>query len=363
MRKQKIHLMSTIIIVCMLLTNACYENNEHVRYVDLDMSFWSIDLGTENSLIVQPKLYEDSVYIQTETYISSYDINTGNRNWKTHFSLENQEISSWNNPNSILVNDNNVFVDSKRKKVYVFDKQTGEMKWVEKYPDLAREINDMMLYQNMLIISRHNSFLAAYNDLSGDFLWGNSVPSRTEAKLFPYKEYIILATLDSLVFYDINNGVKETYNLNGSVDGYSLEQSNLFVVYDEGECTFSSLNIDVMENNWCTSIPFDFSLNNMNIVYDNSTVYFFGNHLYALNKDTGEVLWEEKSERIINKLYIVGEYLYIIESGFISKLDKTTGEKLGSIKTKNYEWQPIIINDTIIVFEDSKIISYENPLE
>jgi len=363
-------------LIILVLGGASYSlhTSDSLSISTFSKTAWTIKFNENEPLVSQPKIHDDNLYVQTENEIWVYSLSTGELVWKSQLPLEEANLGS-SSPPPILIDQSRIVVQSQRNMISVFNKETGDIIWNTNNPSSPDWfVRDMILHDDRVVVSRNNWNISSYDVANGNLLWSDAVPSRTELRLFPFEEKIILGTSESLVLYSTNSGqMLESNKLNGFVDAYSLDNDHLYIVFDSGDCIFSSLNLRSMKNDWCMTPAYDFLLNNMEVIYDNENLYFFGNKMYGINKMTGITLWEAKPQDVFKYPVIIGGVIYVMDNHYLYKINKNSGlkiqkieltnEQAGKIITLTPKWAPIITSDLIVIFHNKGITAYFNSIK
>lgn len=366
MKKHNLLIVLVLLIIVALLAYYNAPVTDSLPTISLNNVIWKVRFSENELLVSQPQINDGNLYVQTKTEISVYSISTGKIVWKSKIPLEESLFGS-TKPIPILINHSRVIVQSQRTMVSSFDKETGILVWNKNDPSTIPFIKDMSLQGGKVIVSSYGSNISAYNTIDGKILWLNGdVPSRTELNLFSFDKKIILGSLNTLVSYNTENGQKiKSYELNGNVDSYSLDRDHLYMIFDDGECVFASFSLKSMKNDWCVTISYNFLLNNMDIVYDNENLYFFGTKMYGVNKKTGNILWELEPLDFFKNPVLIGDFIYVTDSDYLYKINKNTGSKVAKVLTNasKFTWAPITTPDLILVLYKTGVIAYRNPFK
>jgi outer membrane protein assembly factor BamB len=337
----------------------------------LDEITWTANYENHGNIVNQPILFDETIYIQTESEVLAYNAFTGEVIWESDIPLGDPDTQAWS-PIPMEIDQTRVVVQSQRNTLVAFDRENGSLLWEWKNSRTKSYIfiSDVSFYDNMLLISSHNSDISAINISDETLIWrNNNVPSRTKLNLFPLDGKIFLASTRDIIVFDPNNGqIVQSYSLDGFADSYSIDNDNLYITYDSGDCTFVSFSLRLMQNDWCVNVEFDFLLNNIESVYDSSNVYFFGNRMFAIDKNTGTLLWETASESFFKNPVILSDFIYVSDGRYLYKINSLNGMKTLKIaiplyaenNTTGLNWKPIVTPDLIITFSNSEITAYKN---
>lgn len=346
----------------------------------VDEMVW--DYNYLDTIIAQPQIFMDDLVVQTETSVFAQNIHTGKLRWKSSLPIVNSmEVPS--NPVPISINQGRIAFQTQSDVVAVFDLGTGKFLWnsvsIPVLPDSLSEtsdfVRDMEIYDDLVLVTTHNSRITAYEITTGKVVWSNLVPDRTNLVLMPENDKVYLGTIDSIITYSLVDGkIISEKPLSGSVWDYFHEDGFVYIAFMNGDCSFGVIRLETMEYEWCVNNSTIQHLNgNIDIVADDDHVYFAGDKLVSLSKRTGRIEWSTDGQYSFGNSINQNNFLYVVDSVYISKISKLDGKEIAKIRISEdsllfyslieLSHEPLIHDNLIFFFKNKSVIVYVNPVE
>ncbi|MBX3039055.1 MAG: PQQ-binding-like beta-propeller repeat protein [Anaerolineales bacterium] len=334
-------------------------------------SSWIKEFVGNNKILSQPIYYNGNLFIQTSSAIYSLDAISGNLLWETKIPpFQSSDIFYDSLP--MRINDTFLIVLLEANTIAAFNSKNGDLLWVSNeipfvpnaYSDKSISIYDLEIQNDLVFVSRWNNTLAAYNIVSGSLVWNKVIPPRTTLDIIPYREKVLLNTLDTLYFYNNKDGT-EVGNLShyGDTQGNLLEDDTLYIAFDNGKCSVAALNLETRTYKWCIS-PFEnyYFSHPVLFISDGDYVYIYTHEkIIAISKE-GIINWAIKPSTQIERVYINNSSLYAVNAYMINSIRIENGveKEILIIEEQNSKWLPIIEENLMFIFEINKIYAYKN---
>ncbi len=317
----------TILILVLLCSISLFIGSSTLRAKNQrEKAVWQADIGS--TIISPPVVSYPYLFVQTTKNIVALDFDTGDELWKTNWPRD--PIVSINTANEVplILEGNMLIAQRENSPVGVFSADTGELIWQQQsVPESSAYV--INVHEGDIYIARYNSNLRSVNLANGVENWYATVPSRKIPQNIFHKDNLVyLFTGTSLSIFNQANGIEiiDKDRIQGVVGGQAEDKDVFYLAYIQGECSFTSLEISNLSENWCVSAKKASPLSRVNaVVVHGEVVYVSGSKLVALSKQTGEVLWSISGDTFSTP-YFYQEKLYVQGKTQIFEIDQKTGK-------------------------------------
>jgi outer membrane protein assembly factor BamB len=362
-----------VVILAFALLTSCFHNPANHPEEEIRLhQIWSFEHEIRGD--APPAVYKDKLFMSAGLFVYAINEETGEEIWRSQFD-EDLELQG----SIFLINGNQVVV-AHIDKIRAWDTETGNLMWEFEYTEELKT----------RLIGRHISFRDQYGFISRGSRFFILNKSGTVENVIPLdKNYGVqgLAYYEGSIFAGQTNTIHGALTLGritavdattgDSLWAYDTEYSgftyaapvvNNGVVYagaagNSDKDVFVALDAETGEVKWenAREDPLnwthDFTIGPKHVFTAGS------GKIYALNKSTGEVVWEYgwESSSFVNPVYL-GGYIYHSNHGNIFILDAETGklvhEEYGP-EGGGYVWHLSVSEDKLFVQSSFKLVAYQ----
>ena len=234
-----------------------------------------------------------------------------------------------------LTKDSLLLFDAK-KKASVLNIHTGQVEM--EIPKQSSAYNGYMkpafLHDSIIYIKTNKNELSAYEIFSGKKLWSFISENAIANQPVTFKNEIICC--DKTTVYGLNKDTGEPIwkkNLGERItSGINLYDNMAFLwVSDQG---LIALNVQIHDIFWKYENN-GISHGNYNLLTQGDTIFFSNEHIYAINKNNGKLIWQSDEDCAIGSNYIASTMHFILyyegcsegEVDFVCAVNKNMGKK------------------------------------
>jgi outer membrane protein assembly factor BamB len=310
--------------------------------IPLQISKLKWKVQTNERVYADPVIKDGVVYIGSlDGNLYAIDINSGEVKWK--YKTSGKVV------NEPEVSDDVIYLGGDYNRFHFIRKDNGWEKFILELPGGATSA----LRQNGILYfgvhSGMNNGLWAVNEISGEVIWKQGTKYGVSERPWMYNEFLVF-TDDSRCLYFVNplTGVIEaSYPGIGGENAVIVGNS---VITVERESVIST-DLQTRQRNWTFETG---DLIGRGLTLFDGLIYFGGysKYLYALNPETGLLVWKFRTEGTVYSNPIIrGDHLIISScDNRIYMLDRKSGEEVWRYKSEGDIYSKPAISNGIVVF-------------
>lgn len=310
--------------------------------------------GTPFQVSSSPTVVDGTVYgMDRDGWFFAIDVDSGEDVWVKEIEESGRGLSG-----SPHVVDGFVYVATEEAGMICFDAETGDREWSFE-PDATFQFHTPTVVDGTVYVSSSEEIIFAVDADTGDEDWRIETHGHLNSEL-TIDDGIIYTEIDEdLVGYSTDDGeeivrVETEYELDGPVT----------VVDGVAYCTTTEgiAALDHDEVLWMTELPGRGGAQMPTVV--GNTVYMLGGtwvdistyHLFALDVDDGEILWEEGvGQESLQEMTIADGTIYFPDTeGYINAYDSESGDELWRFEVGEniYDSNPIVVDGMLFIGTD-----------
>lgn len=293
----------------------------------------------------------------------------GNEVWKRQFMQEpyrdgRDRVERFDAP--IAVFDSTVIVSAMRGLVYALDAETGETRWMY---DIGGAVlgtanyhpgTDAVGDERLFLIEQSDGVLHAIDLASGENLWVTEGVERCDGSPSVKGDAIIYGSCASaLHVFNANDGalVKEiAFDEESQVaGGASIVGDSAYVGTHSGRLFRAGLNAG--EVLWYNEDSYDEIFETPAVTEDYVVFSSYDGSIYALEPDSGELIWKHETDGIPTSPVIAADRIVITTDGVLLLLDLATGDELWSYEISDEASSPAMVGEIVVVGSDDGTVT------
>ncbi|MFP6583344.1 MAG: PQQ-binding-like beta-propeller repeat protein [Candidatus Hydrogenedentota bacterium] len=327
------------------------------------------------SVYYAPVSTDDGIFFNTSKGgVFALDF-SGNELWSDHYFQEpyhdgRPRVERFDAPISAF--ESTVLMGAMRGLVYALDAATGEQKWIYDIggPVLGtanfHDPTDAPGDERIFIIEQGEGVLHSIALATGEGVWKTPGVERCDGSPSIKGNAIIYGSCAAaLHVFSAKDGslVKDIlFDEDSQVaGGAAIVGDSAYVGTHSGRLFHASLNAG--EVIWVNEDSLDEIFETPAVNRDYVVFSSYDGSVYALNRDTGKLIWSFETDGTPTSPVIAGDKVVITTDGILVLLRLATGEEIWSIEISDETSSPAIINGMIVVGSDDGTVSaYGNPI-
>ena len=327
----------------------------------------------DDHILAMPILFDNQLLFRTADKIYSISALDGSLNWEIDSRASFTTISVNLLGTPLVANSKFLLAEEQDNSVSIYATKTGEKLWT--VDGQINDINALELVDDVMIVARHDGDLVVYDLTSHEQLWDVVLPSRAPTPIAVNTEFVILGAWDALRIYSLKDGrlINEKIYDTSSIWELALRGSNIFVstAKDGGDWSISSLQTDSLDENWVFHAG---KITHPYLSVTNEYLGVFNETLLVLDPNSGNVLWDDDTNKDYSRLAFHGNSVFFISSqGLFEKrkickaeISKDMPAECFTLVTSEMGPSlpllgPVVTNDLLIVPQDSTIAAFTIP--
>lgn len=328
----------------------------------------------ESQILSTPLAYNSQIILRSRNSLIAIDPTNGKQLWE----MKSGVPTGLNTGDLTLaprMSGDLIIVPEEGSRIAAFSAITGQLVW--RTLESSANVNDSNLAtidafatnDNRLFVARFSWSLSAYDVQNGNLLWETDVPYRATLYLQADNKYVYESTGTILQIYDSNSGEIVWKNDFGSViRQIFLEGNRLYIILPFGSQPLIAFDLDSRQVLWSLSNQQVSDGELRTITAIENVVFVEGDHLYALTKENGSILWKTEFTGPLENAVILNSNVIVRNTGKdIFVFDLTSGQQIGHLEVKpntamrhEPERSPVAYGNLLIVpFGDERIFAYQ----
>jgi hypothetical protein len=247
----------TIFFVISILSGCVYQENVSIVIDQINPDYFAPlwYYSSDNIIVSTPIIIGNKLIIRTTKQLIAMDKNLGEIIWTYEINspLENHEP----------VTDGDILIVSDQyDNIIAININNGELIWADDLCDRSILehhcycLDDVMIDEEFVFVSRLNNFLIAYDKNDGKIAWRNRGENRCILKMTIYENFLFYSCVDKLVIMDKNTGVNiREFYLSSNIIDMAIVDDNLWVLHSNDsnylkESTLESYQIPEINLLW-----------------------------------------------------------------------------------------------------------------
>ena len=298
----------------------------------------------------------------------------GNEVWKRQFMQEpyrdgRERVERFDAPAAVF--ESTVIVSAMRGMVYALDAESGDTRWTydvggavlgtANFHPGTSESGD----ERVFVIEQSEGVLHAIDLASGETLWKTEGVERCDGSPSVKDGAIVFGSCASAlhVYSTVDGGlVKEiAFDEDSQVaGGAAIVGDSAYVGTHSGRVFRAGLNAgEVM---WFNEDSYDEIFETPAVTQEYVVFSSYDGNIYALNPETGELIWRKETDGIPTSPVIAGDRVVITTDGVLLLLNLATGEELWSYEISDEASSPAIVGGLVVVGSDDGTVTAFRPV-
>lgn len=325
---------------------------------------WEFDFGER--VFSTPLIKDQIMYVRTVRSICAFNLENQEKVWCAE-SPSDGFIST----NPMLFKDK-IVVPEKDSSVAVFSALDGSRAWRTGNRSSVNWVEAISVYGDKLFVASNDDHLVSYDIETGRIVWAATVPDRSSLYLAAGPQAVFLAAGQRLYAYDASQGSLLWYrDFQSLIRPILLDKKTLYLTMFSNSEFIIAIDLETGEQKWEVS-SFDIDDQSpLSVTLLGDAVYVGREKLFAIDNQTGKVLWVTEAVTGLHHPIILKDRLYIFgidygeKRSYILSLEKETGQVKGRLLVQTLfrdkpVLDPIVYQGWIIVpFGDQRIFSFE----
>jgi len=312
----------------------------------------------QDQVVNTPVIQDDRVFIRGEMDVYSLSAQDGTLLWKANYPVEPNVDFPQMAISDILL------VPGGRSSVVSYSSEDGAVLWADHWlhsigqsPAISITFLDDIVY-----VARPGATITAYEQKNGNILWQDHVLARSYLFMYNNEDSVFIAARHIFKSYDGVSGKQLFEKDFGEYIGPILiDKDILYIEKGIDQVKLVAIRLPSYTTIWETTLPGYSNFRTNTLTSYNHILLASGEALIALDKNTGELLWEKSHDEIgdAGRPIVLDSRVYVRnESGTLWSLDLDTGKYLGKVILRGNRGVDCLCEDGPAIYKDLLIVPY-----
>jgi outer membrane protein assembly factor BamB len=328
----------------------------------------------ESPILSTPITHNSQIIFRSRNSLIAVDPTSGKQLWEAKSSVPTG-LNIGDLTLAPQVSRDLIIVPEEGARMAAFSAITGQLVWRTKEsnanvndPNLAT-IDAFATNESRLFVARFSWSLSAYDIQNGSFLWERDMPNRATLYLQADNNFVYSSAGTILQVYDSNTGeIVWEKDFGSVIRQIFLEGNRLYIILPFGSQPLIAIDLDSQQALWSLTNQQISDGELRTITATGNFLYLGGDHLYALTKDNGSILWKTEFTGSLEDAIVLNSYVIVRNTGKdLFVFDLVSGQQIGHLELKpntamrhEPERSPTVYSNLLIVpFGDERIFAYQ----